>query len=40
MGQKLFIQELTRTFRLISDWDNILGASAPSTKAVAKLKKA
>jgi AcrR family transcriptional regulator len=40
MGQKLFIQELTRTFRLISDWDNILGVSAPSVKAVSKLKKA
>jgi AcrR family transcriptional regulator len=40
MGQKLFIQELTRTFRLISDWDNILGASAVPLKAVSKLKKA
>lgn len=40
MGQKLFIQELTRTFRLISDWDNILGANVPPVKAVARFKKA
>jgi hypothetical protein len=40
MGQKLFIQELTRAFRLISDFDNVVSSSVASGKAWSKQKKA
>lgn len=39
MGQKLFIQELIRAFRLISDFDKIVGAQATSSKASARTRK-
>jgi hypothetical protein len=40
MGQKLFIQELTRAFRLISDFDNVVGSVSVPGKAWSKQKKA
>ncbi|MGP1609792.1 MAG: TetR/AcrR family transcriptional regulator [Burkholderiales bacterium] len=40
MGQKLFIQELARAFRLISDFDNIVGSVNQSARTWSKQKKA
>ena len=40
MGQKLFIQELTRAFRLISDFDNIISYAPAQGKALPKQNKA
>lgn len=41
MGQKLFIQELTRAFRLISEFDKLVSIQAPGSKtASAKSRKA
>ncbi|MGV3590458.1 MAG: TetR/AcrR family transcriptional regulator [Gammaproteobacteria bacterium] len=40
MGQRLFIQELTRAFRLISDFDNIISYAPAQGKALPKQKKA